>query len=168
MKRIYLITKRKEVPVNTAFDNLIAHFDEHGLSYRVDAEQRLIRTGYQGRVCSCELIAVADEGDDFFQVIAFVPVAIPEGCRAAVVETITRANFGLKIGKFEFDYDEGRLRFQVCQVLVDGRLDEQMIRHAIACCLSMIDRYVPAVLSVIYGNEQPQDAVRFAEADVAR
>jgi hypothetical protein len=30
--------------------------------------------------------------------------------------------------------------------------------------MSMLDMYLPAVLSVIYGNELPKDAIRCAEA----
>ena len=29
----------------------------------------------------------------------------------------------------------------------------------------MLDLYLPAVLSVIYGNELPEDAIRFVEND---
>ena len=152
--------------MNIAYDNLIAHFDEHDWNYDADSVRHLVRAGLRGRACSFDFVAVVDEEDDVFQVIAFVPVAIPEGCRAVIAETVARINYSLKIGKFEFEYDEGRLRYQVGQILVDSRLDDRIIHAAIGCCVSMVDRYLPAILSVIYGNELPKDAVCCAEADL--
>ncbi len=152
--------------MNTAFDNLIAHFDRHEWSYRADHEELLIRAGIKGDSCSFEFVAMVGEDDDIFQVIALLPVLIPEGSRPAIAEAIARINFPLKIGKFELDYDEGRLRFHIGQILAGGQLDDEIIRHAIGCCVSMVDRYLPAVLSVIYGNELPKDAVGCAEASL--
>ena len=147
---------------------MIAHFDRNEWSYQADDEKLLVRAGIKGRACSFEFVAFIDEHDEVFQVIALVPVAIPEGCRSAVAETVARINYGLKIGNFEFEYDEGRLRYRVGQILVDGRLEDGTIHHAIGCCVSLVNRYLPAVLSVIYGNELPKDAIRCAEADLVR
>ena len=89
---------------------------------------------------------------------------VPEGARLAVAETIVRANYGLKVGKFEMDFEEGELRFQAAQILTEDSLEESVIDRLLSTTMSMLDMYLPAVLSVIYGNELPKDAIRCVEA----
>ena len=69
----------------------------------------------------------------------------------------------LKVGKFELDFDEGDLYFQSSQILPEGHLDDEIIHRLIGTTMSMLDIYLPAIMSVIYGNELPIDAVKHAE-----
>lgn len=81
-----------------------------------------------------------------------------------MAETIVRANYRLNVGKFEMDFDQGELRFQASQILTDDRLEDSVIDRLMGTTLSLLDVYLPAILSVIYGNELPEDAIRCAEA----
>ncbi len=101
--------------------------------------------------------------DSLFQVFGQSPVRVPAGCRPAIAETVARINCGLKIGKFEMNFDEGDLRFQASQILPDDQLEDGTIQRLFGVTIAMLDTYLPAVLSVIYGNEPPADAVRQAE-----
>jgi hypothetical protein len=76
---------------------------------------------------------------------------------------VARANYGLRVGKFEFDVDQGEVRFQASQVLTDDGVGDGVIDRLIGTTMSMLDMYLPAVLSVIYGNELPKDAIRCVE-----
>jgi hypothetical protein len=44
-------------------------------------------------------------------------------------------------------------------ILENGSLSDEVIHRLIGTTLAMLDRYVPAFLSVIYGNELPKDAI---------
>jgi len=48
--------------------------------------------------------------------------------------------------------------------LVRGSLDEAVIDRLMGTTMSMLDMYLPAVLSVTYGNEPPKDTIRCVEA----
>jgi hypothetical protein len=47
-------------------------------------------------------------------------------------------------------------------------LEDDVIGRLMGTTVAMLDTYLPAVLSVIYGNETPQDAIRCAEAGRGR
>src|SRR5262249_28236583 len=96
-------------------------------------------------------------------VFGYSPVRVPAGARPAVTETVARANFGLKVGKFELDLEDGNLRFQAAQILPDGELDEPTIQRLIGTTIAMLNVYWSAVLSLIYGNDLPADAIRHVE-----
>ena len=60
--------------------------------------------------------------------------------------------------------DDGDIRFHASQVLVDDAVWEDVIDRLIYTTMGMLDRYVPAFLSVIYGNEEPKAAIAYVEA----
>jgi hypothetical protein len=149
--------------MNVAYEKLIQHLDEHEIKYLTSADHRSICADFRGEVGLYRIVATVDSEDGLFQVFGHSPVRVPEGSRPAIAETIARANFGLKIGKFEFDFDDGDLRFQVSQILIDDVLEDETIRRLIGTTMAMLNAYLPAVLSVIYANELPKDAVKHIE-----
>ena len=149
----------------SAWQDLLSYLDHEQLPYREnDSHTWISLDGYPGDAASYRIIAEVDESARLFQVFGDAPTFIPEGSRPAVAETITRANDRLRNGKFELDLDNGRLRFSVCQVLSGAGLDHDVIERLLYSPVTMLDRYLPAVLSVIYGNEVPKDAIRCVEA----
>ena len=150
--------------MNAAYEKLIQHLDERDVSYLTNGESRSICADFRCEVGTYRIIAAVDAESELFQVFGYSPVRVPEGARPAIAETIARANFGLRVGKFEMDFDQGELRFQAAQILTDDSLDEAVIDRLMGTTMSMLDMYLPAVLSVIYGNELPKDAIRCVEA----
>jgi len=151
--------------VSVAFERLLQHLEEYELHFDKDPENETIIASFRGEVASYRIVGRVEADQDLFQVFGMIPIRVPNGSRPAVAETITRANFGLKVGKFELDFDDGELRYQAAHIMSDGTLDGDVIHRLIGTTIAMMDRYLPAILSVIYGNEPPVDAIRFAEAD---
>ena len=150
--------------MNAAYEKLIQHLDEHNVRYLTGGDSQSICADFRGEVGTYRIIAQVESENELFQVFGLAPVRVPEGCRPAIAETIARANYGLRVGKLEMDMDDGELRFQVAQILADDNLDGSVIHRLIGTAMGMLDRYLPAILSVIYGNELPKDAIRCADA----
>ena len=150
--------------MNAAYDKLIQHLDERDIGYLINAESRSICADFRCEVGTYRIIAAVDAEAQLFQVVGYSPVRVPEGARPSIAETIARANYGLKVGKFEMDFDAGELRFQAAQILTDDDLEEHVIDRLMGTTMSMLDMYLPAVFSVVYGNELPKDAIRCVEA----
>jgi hypothetical protein len=60
------------------------------------------------------------------------------------------------MGKFELDYSSGELRFQIANAFTAEGLNAEIIRRMIGTAVHTVDRYFPAVMSIVYGNELPQ------------
>ena len=190
--------------MNSAYEKLVGHFEERELRYAAQEERQTVTADFRGEVGTFRVLARVDETEGLFQVFGYLPVRIPEGARPAVAEAITRANFGLKIGKFEMDMDDGEVLFQAAQVFVghgsshpashlsshpsghdseelaeesssddssdnssdntSEGLNDVVIGRLIATSLAMLDKYAPAFLSVVYGNEPARDAIRRVES----
>jgi len=150
--------------MNAAYDKLIQHFDEHDIRYQTDTDNQSICAYFRGAVGTYQIVVWVGADDDLLQVFGHSPVIVPAGSRPAIAETIARANWGLKVGKFELNVDDGHLRFHTVHILGDDHLADAVIERLVGTTMAMLDTYLPAILSVIYGNELPQNAVQCVEA----
>lgn len=150
--------------MNTTYERLMSLLDSRELRYVCNDDNQSVCVDFGGDIAVFRIIAQVDEIAELFQVFGYVPNRIPEGSKAAITETLTRANFGLRVGKFEFDIEQGQVRFQISQIITADGLDEGVMDRLISTTLSMLEMYLPAILSVIYGNELPKDAIRCVEA----
>lgn len=153
----------------TAYEKLVRHFADRELRYSAHDERLTVTADFRGEVGSFRLMARIDEDDSLLQVFAYIPIRATPGSRAVIAEAVSRANFGMKVGKFELDMSDGELLYQAAQILVPGEdgetfLPDRVIGRLIGTALAMVDKYTPAYLSIIYGNETPEDAVRCVES----
>lgn len=111
---------------------------------------------------SCRVIThCKDKGE--LLTLAFFPINAPENKRLAVAEYLTRANYGLNIGNFEMDMDDGGIRYKVSSVWADLLPPVKVVEWLVDTSFVMLDRYGAGILSVIYGGVSPADAVKAAE-----
>jgi hypothetical protein len=144
-----------------AYEELLHVLDERDIHYSTGEDQS-IRTTIQGEVATYWTAARVEE--DLFQVACFSPLRVPVGSRCDIAEALVRANYGLRIGKFELDFDDGEIRFQVSQILDGDAVGEAVIDRMIGTAVNMMETYLTAFMSVVYGNEEPADAIRRVEA----
>ena len=99
------------------------------------------------------------EDDDVCQCFTVLPSVVPEDKRLLIAEVCIRASYGMKIGSFEFDMDDGEIRFHAAAPYPTGNLDDAVIRHLVSVSLHVPDRYYPAFMSVLFAGVSPNDAV---------
>ena len=121
---------------------------------------RLLYDGTNGR-----LTCFADLRMTLAQLLfyAIAPVKAPEETRMAVAEFITRANFNMRIGNLELDFSDGEVRYKSSLDFEGTELTPQLIRNAIYPAVQTMDRYLPGLLSVIYGGKTPFEAIEDIE-----
>ncbi|WP_044302474.1 YbjN domain-containing protein [Rhodopirellula sallentina] len=142
-------------------DQLSAYLDRGAIVYDQDAERGLFRMLFEGKHGDIRVMMIIDES--MLQVFTHPANKIPESHRQLIAEAITRANYGLKLGNFEMDFEDGELRYQTALPLGDSFPEDDVIDHILYVGGAMIDRYVPAFLSIIYGNEDVKLAIAAAE-----
>ena len=134
--------------------------DSQNWNYSLDEEKNYLtmRMGLRS-VESCTIYA-QERGEDGFTVYTVFPIKVPEGKRDAVAMFLTRANYGLILGNFELDFDDGEIRFKVTTICGEGNiLPPDVMERTFDMGFCMFDRYGEGLLSVLYGNAAPIDAV---------
>ncbi len=104
--------------------------------------------------------AKAFEQDRQIAFYGVLPFTIEEDRRAAAAELITRINFGVVIGNFEMDFDDGEVRFKT-SLDFEGEepLSTTLILHLARANLSVMDHYIPAFVALTAGDKSPAGAL---------
>ncbi len=125
--------------------------------------QPILQMTFQGKNGKWSCYAQVKEDQQIFFFYSVSPVNIPEEKRTAAAEFITRANYGLKIGNFEMDYSDGELRYKTSLDVENDRLTTALVSNLVYANLWTMDRYLPGILSVVYGDVSPVEAVERVE-----
>jgi len=100
-------------------------------------------------------------------VVAFYSVAdvrVPEDKRGAVGEFINRANYGLPVGNFAMDHSDGEFRFKTSAYVKESAFGVNHMRNLVYINVMTMDRYLPGLMQVIYGDVSAEEAVRKIES----
>jgi len=104
-----------------------------------------------------------DEKLDIVCCYARVGFRVPLEKRLQVCEALTRANYGLRVGNFEMDMEDGEIRYKASVDIEGGVLVETMVQNLVRASVAGFDRYYPAVMRVVYAGTSPAEAIAQAE-----
>ena len=92
-----------------------------------------------------------------------LPFQVPADRMVDIALFTTRANFGLAIGNFELDMDNGELRYK-SSIDVGGQpLTDALLRPLFVANISTTNRYLPGIQAVLAGAD-PTATVREIES----
>ncbi len=92
---------------------------------------------------------------------SYPPVEVGPETMAAVMEFITRANFGLAVGGFELHLESGTLQFRTSIDVEDSEksLTAQVLEHLLYHNVLTMDKYLPGLRAVIEQTATPEAAI---------
>jgi len=79
--------------------------------------------------------------------------------RGQTSEAVQRANWGLPHGNFEFDVDDGELRFKTSAFVTAAAADIDTLETLLLANTATVDRYLPAFTAVIVQGANARDAI---------
>ena len=144
-------------------DLLIRFFEEDGWAFNQLGEPPLLQLPFRGENGTWTCLAQSRDDVGQFVFYSLCPVDAPEEQRAAVAEFLTRANYGLILGNFELDYEDGEIRYKTSIDVADDRLSPELIRNLVYTNVLVMDRYLPGIMKVIYGQVPAADAIQEVE-----
>lgn len=86
-----------------------------------------------------------------------------EKSKMAVMEYLTRANFGLRNGNFELDLDDGTMRYK-CYLECGQGVPDKIAVGRLLWSAGIWERYGDGLLAVLLGQKTPLDAINDAES----
>ena len=122
-------------------------------------EQPVLQMSFQGDSGKWTCYARAREQQRQFLFYSVCSVNAPENKLADVAEFISRANYGMAVGNFELDFNDGEIRYKT-SIDVDGnQLNFDFIRSLVYTNVMMMDQYLPGIMSVIQGEMEAEEAI---------
>lgn len=147
------------------FNLLIEFFEEDNWDFQWVAGASALSMGFSGLNGKWLCYAQAREHEEQVAFYSVLSVNAPQEKRHKVAEFITRVNYGMVIGNFEMDYDDGEVRFKTSVDVEGSALGASMIRQLVYANLIITDRYLPGIMRVIYSDESPSKILDSIELD---
>jgi len=98
--------------------------------------------------------------DDVLHFFTFLPVLVPQQKRTAIAELCHRLSWGLVLGKFELNFNDGTVRFLTSTIYPKGELPRELLQRIIMLNLSTMDLRLPAFMGVLYADRSPNEAAQ--------
>ena len=141
------------------FDSVIAFLQEDNWHYEELPGEFSIRFSFTGKSARYDCFGRVNEEQEIFAFYSIIPIRVPESTRLMVAELLARINYGLNIGNFEMDMNDGEIRYKTSIDVEGGDLTSRMVETMIAVNISTTDRYFPSFADVIYAGAIPAEAV---------
>lgn len=145
------------------FNAIIAFFEEDDWDFHWLEGTSILSVGFTGKNGKWVCYAQAREEQEQFVFYSVCPINTPEDRRQAVAEFITRVNYGMIIGNFELDYDDGEIRYKTSIDVEGDGLTPALIKQMVYANVIITDKYLPGIMRVIYANSAPLDEIRLIE-----
>jgi hypothetical protein len=132
-------------------DTVTAYLDKRAWSY--EPRGRFIVSPVASDAGSWTMYFELREDDEQLVVYSLIPARVPPDRRTSVAVFLTRANYGLAIGNFELDLDDGEVRYKTSVDVEGTSLDEPLVDHLLLANIVTVGRYLSALESVIAGSD---------------
>lgn len=144
---------------------LVQFLESESWSYSTLNPPTALKIGFQGK--NADFNCYLQERPDQEQLVIYsiVPVRTPDERMQQAVEFITRANFGLIIGNFEFDYQDGEIRFKTSIDVENVEITGPLLSHLIYANVLTADRYMPGLFRVLFAGVNPEAAIQEIEGE---
>ncbi len=98
-----------------------------------------------------------------FAFYSLCPLTAPEEQKSAIAEFITKVNYGMVIGNFEFDFSDGEIRYKTSLDVEGDRLSNALIKQTVYLNVLTMDKYLPALVAVINNELSVDNAIAAVE-----
>lgn len=149
--------------MNELFPIIQKFFTDDEWYYLQLGNQPILQMTFQGKNGKWTCYGQVHEEQPIFFFFSVCPVNVPEEKRLKMAEFLTRANYGLKMGNFEMDFSDGEIRYKTSLNVENDQLSNAIIRNLVYANLWTMDRYLSGILSVIYGDVTPVEAIKKSE-----
>jgi hypothetical protein len=122
-------------------------------------ETSTLRLLFRGENGQWTCYAKAREQQQQFAFYSVCPINAPENKRLPIIEFITRANYGMIMGNFEFDFMTGEIRYKTSIDVEGDNLSFALIKQMVYANVMMMDEYLPGIMAVIEAEVEVKEAI---------
>jgi hypothetical protein len=145
-------------------DRVISFFQQEDWVFDHVVSQQVLRLEVEGNNGEWVCYAKAKEEDQQFVFYSNLPDGVPIEKRMAVAEYITRVNYGLIMGNFELDLDDGEVHYKTSIEAAPAILTADLIRPVVYANVAIMDFYLPGFQQIIAADVSPIEAISQLEA----
>eukprot|EP00567_Pseudictyota_dubia_P008956 CAMPEP_0197464630 /NCGR_PEP_ID=MMETSP1175-20131217/64121_1 /TAXON_ID=1003142 /ORGANISM="Triceratium dubium, Strain CCMP147" /LENGTH=273 /DNA_ID=CAMNT_0043000613 /DNA_START=166 /DNA_END=990 /DNA_ORIENTATION=+ len=157
--------KRSQSEMGDILRTVHRFLSDKEFAFCLDSDRGLIRLSVGGERDGSFYNIVFDAREELRQLYVYtiIPRRVPEDRRAEMAMFVARANFGLAIGNFELDLNDGEVRYKVTIDVEDGTLSCKMVQNMYDSAFAMAERYYDGMMAVCDEGKDAATAVAESE-----
>ena len=107
--------------------------------------------------------AIARDKQSQFLFYSVYPTTIPDHQRPIITEYLTRANHGLVQGNFEFDFDNGEIRYKTSLDTTHLSINPKAIQQLVYTNVTIMGHYLPGILAILEQDISATETIKHLE-----
>lgn len=80
-----------------------------------------------------------------------------------MAEFLSKANYGLQIGNFELDFEDGEIRYKTSIDVENDRLTTALVNNLVSVNVTTMDRYLAGIIAIVNKELTPDEAIALIE-----
>ncbi len=149
-------------PESTLFSVVMSFFEEDNWEYQRSNDEVLLMQ-FRAEHALLRCVAQVEPTQEVFLFYSMLGVYVPEPKREKVALFLTRANYGMRVGNFEMDLEDGEVRFKTSLVASGAEATSEMVRRIVYYNLAMMDKYYAGMMRVVFADITPEEAIHEIE-----
>lgn len=141
-------------------------FTQEGIPFEAMEDHLILRIPINGENGFWDCFVEAREEDRQCLIYSVYRERVPQYKRLAVAEFITRANYGLPMGCFEMEFDEGEVRLRTSINVESEKFSLGLLRPLFYANNAIMDRYFKGLTLVLNGKAIAKQAIMMIEDEI--
>lgn len=125
----------------TVYKALCNMFEVRELAYEADEENLTVYSGAKGDDLPVAIRMRVDIERMLIIVHSQLPFEVPENRRLEMAIAVSRANYGLPDGNFDYDFTSGSLLFRMTSCYRDCLIGQELFEYMFIVSFGIIDQY---------------------------
>ena len=123
------------------YETMRGMFDARELAYEADDEKLTVYSGAKGDDLPVAIRMRIDPERMLIVVHSLLPFETPHARRLAMSVAVSRVNYGLPDGSFDFDIDSGDIVFRLTCCYRDSLVGDELFEYMFVVSFGIIDQY---------------------------
>ena len=151
---------------NRSVSSALRYLEQIGLSFEIidDEEDEWLILGYLSTdIGHLRISVLLQQSPPQVVTYAYHTLVVLKPIRGKAAEFIARANYGLPVGNFELDMDDGELRFKVGFPMPPEGATPELIAHTLDVTLGTLAHYHTPLVRTLFDGLTPAEAIEELE-----
>lgn len=138
---------------------VLAYLQRSDWDVEQQADRRQLRAAVEGPSGRFDCFVRVHDAEQQIAIYSICPRHAPSATRAATGEFLHRLNFGMVIGNFELDPDDGEIRCKASLDVEGEPITDVQLAKLLDVSVLSISRYLPLLEAVVDGAMTPLQAM---------
>ena len=139
---------------------MLTFFSDDDWAFTKLKGESTLQLGFQDEHAQWTCYAIARDKESQFLFYSVYPTTVSEQQRPTIAEYLTRANHGLIQGNFEFDFDNGEIRYKTSLDTTHLSINPKAIQQLVYTNVTIMGHYLPGIFDILDKGINATEAIQ--------